>query len=137
MKRDGDLVVFYDGNCSLCTESARYTTRLDWFGRIQFLSFRDVGVFEAYVLAGNDVENRIYSVALQTGRTFSGIHTVLQIFRRIPTYWLLVPFVWLSIHVGLGQSVYDWIAKRRNLIPIGKCSNGACSLGGRDDETVR
>lgn len=130
------LMVFYDGNCPLCTESARVTTGLDWMHRLQFVSFRDEGVADAYGLEEVGVERRIYSVIPDTGRAFSGIHTVLQIFLRVPPYWVLVPFIWLSILCGLGQPVYDWIAKRRRVIPIGKCSNGACQIDKPDDRVT-
>jgi predicted DCC family thiol-disulfide oxidoreductase YuxK len=94
-------------------------------------------VVDEYGLDEREVESRIYSLDSKTGHAFSGIHTVLQIFLRIPAYWLMVPFVWVSIRLGLGQPVYDWIAKRRNLIPIGKCSNGACSIDRRDGKDAR
>ena len=39
-------LVFYDGDCSLCTSSIRKLEALDAFGRLEYRNIRDPKVFE-------------------------------------------------------------------------------------------
>ncbi|MBB6452843.1 putative DCC family thiol-disulfide oxidoreductase YuxK [Salirhabdus euzebyi] len=127
-KRKNLLLVFFDSWCPLCQKAKKNIEKADKHNAIQFLSFRDADVFEEYQLDGKNVENRIYSIDLSTNTDYSGIHTVLQIVKKIPKYRVLVPFISLSIFLGLGQRVYDYIASKRELVPVGKCSDQGCSI---------
>jgi predicted DCC family thiol-disulfide oxidoreductase YuxK len=32
--------------------------------------------------------------------------------------WIFIPLFWLIIQIGLGERIYDWIAKNRFLFPV-------------------
>ncbi|MGQ0440588.1 hypothetical protein ACT4UT_29180, partial [Bacillus sp. B-TM1] len=47
---------------------------------------------------------------------------------RHTTYWFAVPFIKLSIVLGFGSKVYDYIANNRKLVPVGHCREGICEI---------
>jgi predicted DCC family thiol-disulfide oxidoreductase YuxK len=122
------LVVFYDGWCPLCREVAGRTHKLDWFNRVEFVSFRDEETANLYHVTGRDMEKRIYSLAMPENQAYEGIYTILQTALRVPAYWIFAPFIAASIAFGFGQNVYDWIAARRSIIPVGNCTEESCQL---------
>ncbi|MDG0960752.1 DUF393 domain-containing protein, partial [Bacillus paranthracis] len=46
----------------------------------------------------------------------------------VPSYWFAVPFIKLSIVLGFGSKVYDYIANNRKLVPVGHCREGICEI---------
>ncbi|MFS8640247.1 MAG: hypothetical protein LOD90_05445 [Symbiobacteriaceae bacterium] len=76
--------------------------RLDLFDRLEFLSFRDPGVA------------RDRPVDL-----------------RRALLWPLLPLLGGSRLLGFGQPLYDFIARRRRVMPAGKCGAGCSRAGGR------
>ncbi|WP_085521674.1 thiol-disulfide oxidoreductase DCC family protein [Tuberibacillus sp. Marseille-P3662] len=134
MSQKPTLKVFYDGWCPMCTRAMRAMRKMDRLGNIEFISFRTEGVMETYQLHGMDVEDRIYSIRKRDGQSFSGIATILEITKRIPIYIALVPFIWLSMKVGLGQKLYRFIADRRSIVPVGQCDDGQCQVHFQDNQ---
>lgn len=122
------LLIFYDGFCPLCQGSKNAIDKTDWFNRIRFLSFREPGVIEKYNLSGKKPEERICAIRLRDGKTYEGIGTILQIALRVPAYWMFVPVLYLLMLLRLGQPAYDFIAKRRKIIPVGQCGEKGCPV---------
>lgn len=122
------LLVFYDGYCPLCRGSKKAIENVDWLHKIEFLSFREDGVMSQYDLHDKKLEERIYSIRLRDRKGYEGIETILQMAMRVPLYWVFVPFLYLAIKVGLGQPAYDFIAKRRNIVPVGQCDENGCPI---------
>ncbi|GGE26428.1 hypothetical protein GCM10011571_30780 [Marinithermofilum abyssi] len=116
------VTVFYDGWCSFCQASVDSARRLDLFGLLRFVSFREKGVPERYGLDPVKLEQRLHSTA--DGHTFyDGIDGIIQMITRLPLLWPTLPGLWLARILGIGQRVYDWIAARRTIIPAGGCDD--------------
>jgi len=47
-----------------------------------------------------------------------GMDALLLISFDLPLLWIFIPFFWLSIKLGLGSMIYDWIARNRLLFPV-------------------
>jgi predicted DCC family thiol-disulfide oxidoreductase YuxK len=122
------FLVFYDSWCPLCLKAKTKIEKADKQKKIIWISFRDKDIFEKYNLAGKQVEQRIYSMDLHKGKTYSGINTILEIMKRIRKYRIFVPFLYVSIILGFGPMVYDYIAKKRKIVPVGHCENNNCSV---------
>lgn len=122
------IVVLYDGWCPFCTKSIKKFQQLDWFNRLEFLSFRDEKVVGFYALDREAVEQRIHSYQRSTGKMEDGIYSINRMCKNIPLLWVSVPFLSLSSRVGLGQKVYDWIASRRTIFPTGGCDEDRCKI---------
>ncbi|HET7628865.1 MAG TPA: DUF393 domain-containing protein [Bacillales bacterium] len=122
------LVVFYDGDCPLCRNAKKAIERFDRRGSIEWLSFRREGVMETYDLYEKKPEERIHSIRMSDSQRFEGIYTLQQIAMRVPRYRPLVPLLHLTIKLGFGQRLYDSIAKRRKIVPVGQCGSEGCPV---------
>lgn len=109
---DDRPIVIFDGDCVLCSNSARLLLRLDRRGRFRLLTGqsglglalrRHFGVADG---AGDSV------ILLQDGRLHLRSEAVLRILRVLGRPWS-----WLSglavLPAGPRDAVYGWIAQRR------------------------
>ena len=113
------LIVFYDGWCPLCKDIATRTSRWDWFGLIQWVSFRDPLAVSHYGLDDKKCEERICCQSCVSSRVYEGVETLWRVCVRIPVYWVFAPFLAAGKTAGLAQPLYDWIARRRLIAPLG------------------
>ncbi|MDT8898680.1 DUF393 domain-containing protein [Thermanaerothrix sp. 4228-RoL] len=108
---NASLYVFYDGACSLCTRIARLLQKLDWRRRLVLLSFRAPGVIATYGLDPARAEARLQVQV--AGRTLEGIAAVEAVAARLPLLWPLWPWIVLVRRLGIGDPIYDWVARHR------------------------
>ncbi|MBJ7986611.1 thiol-disulfide oxidoreductase DCC family protein [Bacillus cereus] len=123
------MIVFYDSWCPMCTAVAERTEELDKKGTMKFVSFRDEDVVEKYELSQelqSKMEQRLY--ILKNNKWYDGIHSINVLAKAVPSYWFAVPFIKLSIVLGFGSKVYDYIANNRKLVPVGHCREGVCEI---------
>ena len=123
------MIVFYDSWRLMCTAVAERTKKLDKKGKMKFVSFRDEDVVEKYELSQelqSKMEQRLY--ILKNNKWYDGIHSIYVLAKAVPSYWFAVPFIKLSIVLGFGSKVYDYIANNRKLVPVGHCREGICEI---------
>ncbi len=118
------LYVFYDGECPLCLQTAQWLRRLDWQRRLVWVSFRAPGVVTRFGLDPARAEARLQVQA--DGRTLEGIAAVEAIAARLPALWPLWPWLVLARWAGLGQRLYDWVARHRWRLGARQTCAGAC-----------
>lgn len=128
MVKKTKLIVFYDSWCPMCTKAKERLERADCNAMIEFETFRNDKIVRKYQLDISQAESRIISIDSVCGVRYEGIYTFREICRRIPGYFAAVPFIQLSILLGLGQTLYDFIARRRTIIPAGACHDQQCKV---------
>ncbi|HEY8415286.1 MAG TPA: hypothetical protein VIK99_05880, partial [Thermaerobacter sp.] len=74
-------------------------------------------------------ENRLICRLAMPGHEgeYDGIDAVIQVVLRLPVFWPLLPLLWCARLLGFGQSLYDFMARRRRVIPAGNCGCEGCS----------
>lgn len=112
-----DTIVFYDGTCPFCVSSARNLKKLDWMNKLTILDLFSPGLLEKYNIPLEKAINRIQVVKNGNIRK-EGLDAVLLISFDLPLLWIFIPIFWLSIKLGLGSKIYDWIARNRFLFPV-------------------
>lgn len=127
------LYMFYDGWCPVCTRSADLVRRLDVLQRVTPVSFRDPGVIERHGLDLARLEQRMQCRDAATGTVSEGIDAVIAVARRVPALWPALPLLALSRSLGVGGRLYDFIARRRRILPLGHCGAPGCRLDERRD----
>lgn len=108
------ILIYYDGWCTLCRQSAARLKRLDWLDLLEFVSFRDPGVIEREGLNAGRLQRRMQSRRARGGPIHEGIDAVIQIAWRVPLLWLAAPVLLVARWTGVGQPAYDFIAARRH-----------------------
>ncbi|MAT42588.1 MAG: hypothetical protein CL609_09620 [Anaerolineaceae bacterium] len=121
------ILVFYDGTCPFCVNSARVLKRLDWFNQLDVINMYTPGILERYAIDPQKALQRI-QVRTKFGTIREGLAGITYISLFLPLLWILVPFMAFSQWIGLGQKLYDWIAKNRLLFPV----PGYCPLPGKE-----
>ncbi len=114
-----EVLVLYDGWCTLCRRSIATLERLDLLRMLRPISFRDAGVLERLGLDRHRAAARLHAWAAGAPRPADGIDAVILIASRLPPLWPLLPVLWLAARLGWGQRLYDWLAARRTIIPAG------------------
>ena len=122
----GKVIVLYDGWCPFCKKSIGTFRMIDWLGKLSFISFRETES-NRYEISLLKLEKRMHTVK-QDGKIEEGIDAINRICKQIPLLWVAVPFITLSISLGLGQRFYDFIANRRTIFPTGGCNETSCEL---------
>ncbi|MNZ94234.1 hypothetical protein D3C78_1133360 [compost metagenome] len=121
------IVVFFDGWCPMCRGIVTKIATMDYFRLITCISFRDDSVIAKYSLNPEDIQLRMHSTKLSRVSLKAGIHSVLQISCRLLPLWPLVPMIYFFKVIGLGQYMYDFIAKRRLIVPVNHCDD-SCEI---------
>lgn len=130
--RNRQVYVWYDGWCPFCTRSIELWRKWDIFELIVFISFRHISE-EALPASIEHLEKRIHSRSVVSDDCRSGIASIAQICSRIP---LLMPMSIVLIcceKVGIGHRIYDFVAKRRYIVPVGHCDTISCSSPDRNN----
>jgi predicted DCC family thiol-disulfide oxidoreductase YuxK len=112
----------------LCTATKERLSRLDRLGRLQFVSIREPGAAAEATVPLERLERRMFVKDRHSGRLAEGIEAVAAIARLVPALMPLWPLLTLSARLGVGQRVYDWIAARRTIVPVGQCESGSCPI---------
>ncbi len=129
--RAPSVTVYYDGWCPLCSGIQDRLLRMDWLGKLAFASMREPGVAESLGVPAGRLAERMHVRVHRTdgtGQVVDGIQAVLAIAARIPLLWPLWPLIWLSAVTSLGGWLYDLIAARRTIIPVGACDENGCPI---------
>ncbi|WP_224749742.1 thiol-disulfide oxidoreductase DCC family protein [Polycladospora coralii] len=121
-------MIFYDSFCPLCSKSMGVLEKIDRRHKFQFESIRDSMILEQYNINKEEAEKRMHTLQLKDRKMETGISSILRIIKQIPLFWVLVPFIQLSIWAGAGPIIYDWLAQRRTILPIGGCKGDSCSI---------
>ncbi|MBE5107217.1 DUF393 domain-containing protein [Bacillus thuringiensis] len=91
-----------------------YQTEMDIFNLITFTSFRNyTDTKKEFGVPLNLLEQRMHSKKLNEQKYVAGIDSIIQICKRTPLLWVFLIVLYLGKFSGVGQLVYDFIAKRR------------------------
>ncbi len=107
-------VLYYDGNCDMCSAAARWASRLDLWRRLELRG----GLDDEARSRGIDDEDldRAMHLVCPNGETVSGFHALRRVMLRLPLTWLLVPLAWAPGAAFVGERVYRWVARRRKAL---------------------
>lgn len=122
------IEVYYDGFCPLCQGVKKRLERVDAFRLLHFKDFRTEDYSLPLGVSNLELAERMHVRNAGSGKLSVGVYAFAVISTRLPVFWFLVPFIYLSIALGLGQLCYDFIAKRRLIIPVGQCDENGCPL---------
>lgn len=122
------VIIFYDSHCPVCSKSMRFLSKLDRGRKLRYESIRDNQVLERYAIDKTEAEKRMHTFTLKDNQMEKGIFSVQRIVKQLPLFWIAVPILQLSIWAGLGSPLYDWLASRRTILPVGGCEGDRCTI---------
>lgn len=120
------LNVFYDGQCKICQAEMRHYMECDDEGLFNFIDItKDSFEASKYRLNANEVHDQLH-VQIQGGATYTGVDSLVEIWRRIPRYKLLAWPAQLKIirpFLDLGYSIFSTL---RPYLPKNNCPERSC-----------
>jgi predicted DCC family thiol-disulfide oxidoreductase YuxK len=123
-----ELVVLYDGSCSLCRASVERVRPFDRRQRIEFVDLHDPSVQQRFPQVDREIALRWMQAVDARGRVSSGAEAWARIGLLLPGWNLLA---WLLLVPGirwLAAKIYAWIARNRYRWNRSLCADGTCSL---------
>ena len=106
--------VIFDGDCGFCQRSIRLGKRLDWLGKMEWISRLSPGVKERFPqLKDEETQNRMVSIR-PDGEAYGGFYAVRDIALHLPLTFLPALLLYIPGVSLLGVPAYKWIAKNRH-----------------------
>lgn len=121
------IIVYYDSWCPLCVKVKNNIKRLDVFNNVKMFSIREPNI-EDHGIPLHLLEKKMYAKIIKNDKTVSGIYAFLAITSNVPLLLLLWPLLKLSVVIGIGEKIYNFIAKSRVIVPVGHCENNSCEI---------
>ena len=108
-------VLYYDGDCRLCTGVAHWLRRIDFLDRITWTPYQSLEKLPPG-LSWNDFDRSAY---LDTGRVhlYEGFYAFRILTLRLVPLLPLAPILWLPGMNRVGEAAYRWVAKNRHRFP--------------------
>lgn len=117
MAKNSGIVVLYDGFCPVCRRSAFLIHKFDILGSIQLSRFQDFPL-DKLPIPLEKLSKRVQACNHDLKNCNEGIFAFTSILVRIPPFFPLAIFTFLLGKIGMGQKVYDFIAKNRYNLPF-------------------
>lgn len=117
------LTVVWDGGCGFCARSVAWLRRLDWLGRLDFVTIAEAGelpvdhAYLAHEMAALD----------ENGRDWYGADAFAEVATRCPLLWPCAVLASVPGALWIARPVYRAVARHRG--HLGKLTGGdACEL---------
>jgi predicted DCC family thiol-disulfide oxidoreductase YuxK len=127
--------VLFDGDCLFCRQSVAILKRLDWCGRLTYVDIRDPSnpLLKVPLLQRAPLAEEMHVLTADGTRLYHGFGALRWLAWRLPSLWVVAPFLYVPGIPALGQRLYLWIA--RNRFRIVPCHGGICTIQRRDAST--
>lgn len=123
-------IVLFDGQCKFCQAQVARLNRWDWRGQLAFLSLHDPMVKERWPDLRYDQLMKEMYVVTQSGKYHRGADSFRYLSRRMPSLYILAPFLHIPFSLPFWNLAYQQVASRRYKL-MGKvedCEGGTCKL---------
>ena len=119
------LTIFYDNWCPNCSKFTNLIQKLDWLHLINFKELRNENHTNQFIEI--NIELAKQQMASYTNKWNYGYISLYLIFKRIPLFWITIPFFWLLKITNFGQYLYKELALKRKIIPL-HCDSETCEI---------
>ncbi|MED1270810.1 DUF393 domain-containing protein [Bacillus mycoides] len=122
------ITIYFDGYCVFCNKIVDSWKQKDYYDLLHFKSFREKKHQMEINIDIKELNKYIHATNSQSGHIYKGIDVVIEVSKRIPKYWALLPILYVSKFTKIGNFVYSIIAKNRKIVPVNKCTDESCSI---------
>lgn len=114
------MIIYYDGYCSMCKTSKAVWERIDFGNKLTFQSFRNLSSYP------EAMEKSLH--VIHKNKWFQGYQALIAIARQIPIMWPVLLFMYPVKWLGLGDKMYQLVARKRKIIPVNQCTDHECRI---------
>ena len=123
--KNGQWVVYYDGDCGLCVVLQRWLSRVDFFNKTRWVTSQSLETPPGG-LSWSDLDRAAY-LETPSGRLYEGFYAFRMLALRILPLMPLAPVLWVPGLDRVGTVVYRWVATNRRR--ISRCGNSQTGSG--------
>src|SRR5215216_368036 len=102
-----------DGECALCRVTSSVLETTDRAGACEVVDYREDARYRDHGITEDAATARIQVIDTTTGTIYEGFDAARAIAREVPLLWPLRPVLALLAALGIGQRMYDFVAKHR------------------------
>lgn len=125
------LMLIYDAQCVLCTNSVARLQRMHSIARIEYVSIQEMKPEQLPAeLTQEQLLSQIHVIDVSTGHIYQGADGVVQIMSTVSSLqWLARAYRVPGLH-GLAKGMYRFIAKHRYQLfgKLDHCESGSCRI---------
>ncbi|MGJ8654148.1 MAG: thiol-disulfide oxidoreductase DCC family protein [Opitutaceae bacterium] len=118
-----DRILFYDGDCGICTRSVRFLLKRDHRERLHFAPLQGTTA-QSLLPEGLRKELSTAVYRRREGELYLHSEAVLHALIDTEIWWRILARALLCLPNGFRDAVYHWVARNRERLS----SNGACEL---------
>jgi len=109
-----DMFLLYDGNCQLCRRTIASFRVFDILARVTYVNALDSAAWESAGLSAFDGAALMRDMQVVVGaKTWRGFPAWREWMKRLPLFWLAVPFMYAWPITWLGNRLYRRVAEAR------------------------
>ncbi len=105
-----ELTLLYDGDCGVCTQTARLLTRLDSRRRLRLVSLQEAAL--PGMPPRDDLVGALHAVDTD-GNWFVGAAAAVEVARNVPFLWPISVFARLPLAMSILDFLYRAVANNR------------------------
>ncbi len=107
-------IVFYDGECPLCSKARSAIERLDWFHRIHWIPLQHIEKteYQMFISQNRNVYEEVHMITSK-GKILKGFDTVRRILMLLPVSFPISLLLYLPFIEKVFSPVYMWVSKNR------------------------
>jgi predicted DCC family thiol-disulfide oxidoreductase YuxK len=121
-------IALYDQTCSLCRETKRIFNKLDWFGKVEWISLQEYEKEKSHIAFQKEDLRKELHIITPSNQVIKGFYAVRRLFVLFPATFPLGILVHFPLIDKIGIPVYQWVAKNRHKFSRKNCDSGSCSL---------
>ncbi|WP_372883222.1 thiol-disulfide oxidoreductase DCC family protein [Psychromonas sp.] len=133
------MIIFYDGNCPLCSKEMQHLKRADRADKIQLEDLNSDDFNQRFPHINRDHAMAVLHGQNENGEMLFGLDVTCLAWQSVGKYPCLRALRWPVIR-PVADRVYLLFAKYRNpissfLMPQNACANGACTTNSKRPES--
>jgi predicted DCC family thiol-disulfide oxidoreductase YuxK len=119
-------LILYDGTCSLCLQTKKSISALDWFGQLNWVSLEEYEQGQQF-FNKEELRKEIHLLT-ESGKVLKGFSAIRRIMLKCPLLIGLGVVCYLPFAEKIGNPLYRFVATRRYLFLGKACKDGSCSI---------
>ncbi|MDE3839982.1 DUF393 domain-containing protein [Bacillus methanolicus] len=121
-------IALYDQTCSLCQETKRIFNKLDWLGKVEWISLQEYEKKQScFPFRKEDLRKELHIVT-PSNKIYKGFYAVRRLLVLLPATFFFGILIHAPLVDRIGSPIYKWVAKNRHKFLRKNCDSGSCSL---------
>ncbi|WP_185762547.1 thiol-disulfide oxidoreductase DCC family protein [Bacillus methanolicus] len=120
-------IALYDQTCSLCQETKRISNKLDWLGKVEWISLQEYEKEQSLFVFRNEDLRKELHIITPSKKVYKGFYAVRRLLVLFPATFFFGILIHVPFIERIGNPLYLLVAKNRHKFLRKNCGNGSCT----------